>query len=335
MTTLEACRNAEWFAAVVSCAMLACGGNIVTTDATGGKGGSGGSSSSGAAGSTVSVGTGVGGFGSGVGGGMVGTGTSTGTSTSTSTSTGTGTSTSTGTTTGTATSTGTGTGTGTGSGAGGSGGGCGGFQCCDPTMWPGNAPPPIEMPVCSDFDSDSGAEGIHCILPGGVWSVDVDGAGTAKQDSYKIEPCGTTGNGFHFVGKGHSVWGADAAVAIVSQTQPVDVSAYTGMSFVMKSTTPNVLIFKVQNSYSQPPCGKCDDVLIGAECYSGYIKVLSLPANDVAPLVVRWADLAQQSWGYRPPGSAVFDPRDLISVAFAFDKNVDFDVCIDDVKFVR
>jgi hypothetical protein len=172
-------------------------------------------------------------------------------------------------------------------------------------------------------------------MPGGVWSVDVDGTGTTKDQSYKIEPCGTAGKGLHFVGKGHSIWGADVAAAIISQTQPVDVSAYGGMSFVMKSITPNTLIFKVQNSYSQPPCGKCDDLIAGAECYSGYIKIIGLPANDSSPIVVRWSDLSQQSWGYRAPGSAMFNPTDLISVAFAFDKSVDFDVCIDDVKFVR
>jgi hypothetical protein len=217
-------------------------------------------------------------------------------------------------------------------------GGCPGPCYCDPTStWPFFGPVPIQADTCSDFDSDVSALGIHCIMPGGVWSVDVDGApnGTDKASSMKIEPCGTSGNGLHFVGRGHSVWGADVAAAIVSQTQPVDVSAYSGMSFVMKSTNANSLIFKVQNSYSQPPCGKCDDSVAGAECYSGYIKIINLPANDATPIVVKWADLSQQSWGYRAPGTAMFNVQDLISVAFAFDKSIDFDVCLDDVKFVR
>jgi hypothetical protein len=173
-------------------------------------------------------------------------------------------------------------------------------------------------------------------MPGGVWAVDVDGApgSTTMADSYKIEPCGTTGSGLHFVGHGHSIWGADVAAAVVSQTQPVDVSAYGGMSFVMKSTTANTLIFKVQNSYSQPPCGRCVEVDPVDACYSGYVKIVSIPASATTPIVVRWAELVQQTWGYRPPGSVTFNPRDLISVAFAFDQNVDFDVCIDDVKFV-
>jgi hypothetical protein len=317
MRALETHRNIAWFAAVVSCASLDCGGHLVSTDATGGKGGGAGSSSSGPTGSTVGVGTTGSDVGTSAGGGMVGTGP--------------------GTTVGTATSTTVGTGTGTGTG--GTGGGCSGIGYCDPSRWPGPDCVPIATPDCSDFDSDQSPLGIHCVMPGGIWSVDVDGMGTPKQDSYRIEPCGTTGNGFHFYGKGHTLWGAEAAATIVSQTQPVDVSAFTGMSFVVRSTTPNNLIFKLQNSYSQPPCGKCDELVppqvAGTECYSGYIKTIPLAANSTTPIVVAWADLAQQGWGYRPPGSAVFNPYDLISVAFAFDVNVTFDVCIDDVKFVR
>jgi hypothetical protein len=242
------------------------------------------------------------------------------------------------TTGGTPTTTGTGdttTGTSTTTGAGGSGGGGHAVMYCDTAKWATVDPQPITMDNCTDFDVDGAAEGIHCISPGGVWAVDVDGAGTAKADSFKIEPCGTTGNGYHFIGSGHSVWGADAAAAIVSQTQPVDVSAYSGMSFVMKSTMANSLIFKVQNPYSQPPCGKCDDTVMGSECYSGYIKIVQLPANSTDPIVVHWSDLSQQGWGYKAPGTAMFDAFNLISVAFAFDKSIDFDVCIDDIKFVK
>jgi hypothetical protein len=56
---------------------------------------------------------------------------------------------------------------------------------------------------------------------------------------------------------------------------------------------------------------------------------------DATPIVVQWTDLAQQGWGYRPAGTLKFDPKSLISVAFAFAMNADFDVCIDDVKLVK
>src|SRR5262249_21988434 len=59
-------------------------------------------------------------------------------------------------------------------GAGGSG--SGGFKVtyCDPAAimmgtWPDAEPVPVTMDNCTDFDADAGAEGIKCIMPGGVW----------------------------------------------------------------------------------------------------------------------------------------------------------------------
>jgi hypothetical protein len=214
---------------------------------------------------------------------------------------------------------------------------CGNAPYCDPGKWSACTSQPVTMTDCSDFDSDADPTGIHCVVPGGSWSVDVDSldAGTPKSESWKIEPCGTTGNGFHFHGAGHSVWGADAAAAMVNPSQAVDVSAFSGMSFVMKSTTANSLTFKVQNPYSQLACGHCDDTVKGQECYSGYSMIVPLPAMSATPIVVKWADVVQQGWGYRPSGTQTFDPKSLVSVAFAFDKGIDFDVCIDDVKLVK
>jgi hypothetical protein len=225
----------------------------------------------------------------------------------------------------------------TGGNGGGRGGGDGGTidpNACSPFTWPGLAPWPVTTATCSDFDADDDPRRIHCVMPGGIWDVDVDGVGTDRVASFKVEPCGTNGNGFHFVGQGHTGWGADVAAAVVSQVQPVDVSAYSGLSFVMKSTTASSLIFLVQNSYSQPACGLCTEGDPVNDCYSGYWKPVALPAGSTAPIVVKWADLTQQTWGYMRPGSAAFDPKDLVSIAFAFDRYVDFDVCLDDIKFV-
>jgi hypothetical protein len=225
--------------------------------------------------------------------------------------------------------------TGTG-GAGGSGGGGKAVPYCTPGY---PEPLPITSGLISDFDSDASPLLVQAIMPGGVWAVDTDLMGTPKEQSMALEMCGTSGMGLHFHGMGHTGWGADVAAAIVSQLQPVDVSAYTGMSFVMKSITGTpTLIFKVQNPYSQPGCGKCVDSLtppLGAECYPGFIKNIGLTANSTAPIIVNWSDLAQQGWGYHPNGVVTFDPNNLISVAFAFDSNINFDVCIDDVKFIK
>jgi hypothetical protein len=243
-----------------------------------------------------------------------------------------------GSTTGSPTTTSTTTTTTTG-GTGGTGGGSKAVTYCDATKmtWPNLEPQPVTMASCSDFEDDAGgALGAHCIMPGGVWAIDTDKMGTPPDKSPPVlEACGGTGTGVHFAGAGHSGWGADIAAAVVSQTQPVDVSAYTGISFVMKSVASNSLIFKVQNPYSQPPCGLCVELDPVNDCYSGYWKPVSLPAGSATPIVVKWSELTQQTWGFRAPGTQSFDPHNLISIAFAFDKNVDFDVCLDDIKFVQ
>jgi hypothetical protein len=189
-------------------------------------------------------------------------------------------------------------------------------------------PVPILQPLISDFEA---GPIVQAYKPSGAWNADTDGTGVALMT---IEPCGTSGKGMHFVGKGHTVWGADVSAAIVSQTQPVDVSAYRGIRFVMTATTPTTTIFRALDPYSQPACGRCNDLVIGAECYSGYIKVLPI-LPDRTPHVVLWTDLTQQTWGYRPPGTSAFDARNLVSLAFAFDIGVDFDVCIDDITFIK
>ena len=216
-------------------------------------------------------------------------------------------------------------------------GGGGNFQVmyCDPAA--NYAPPvPITQALISDFDNEAGL-GVVAIMPAGVWSADVDPTGTAQLDSFKVEPCGTMGNGFHFHGTGHTGWGADAAAAIVSQLQPVDVSMYSGISFVLKSTngTAPSGLFKVQNPYSQPGCLRCIDPPANTDasddCYSGYTKNIS--TSDTAQVVL-FSDLTQQGWGYRAPATTAFDKHNLVSIAIAYIGGVDFDVCIDDVKFI-
>ena len=171
---------------------------------------------------------------------------------------------------------------------------------------------PITNALVSDFDGDSGMpELLQTIMPGGKWDDDVDGTGTLDNTSIKFEPCGTNGTGMHFIGMGHTKWGAAASAAIIDQLNPADVSRYSGISFVVKSAAGLGVIFKVQNPYSQPGCGKCVDspaALAGEECYSGYAKTVPT-TTDATPTVVRWTELTQQTWGYKPLGTAAFDPK--------------------------
>ena len=206
--------------------------------------------------------------------------------------------------------------------------GVGGPASCNPPY-----PAPVAAPSAniSDFEGDA-TEPTRAIIPGPRWSMDKDGSGTG---SIALEPCGTTGQGLHAIGSGFNNWGADVAAALVTQVQPVDASRFGGISFVLRSASPVPVYVKLQVPYSQPACGRCLEVLApaGEECYSGYIKIAQATSSAV-PQVVRFTELAQQSWGYRPPGTAVIDAGNLISIAFAIDKGIDFDICVDDIKFV-
>jgi hypothetical protein len=222
-----------------------------------------------------------------------------------------------------------GEGVGVGVGGGPATGGAGGRSVpyCDPAR--GFSPPiPPIAPIISDFEM--GAV-VQAARPGGTWLPTFDGTGTG---SMGVEPCGIRGLGLHFTGQGHNVWGAIVGAVLASVTQPLDVSAYRGVSFLVRARLATSMLVKLENPYSQPACGKCDDTVMGAECYSGYIRTVVLPADGITPMTVMWSDFVQQAWGYHAPGTAMFDPTNLVTLSFAFDKGVDFDVCFDDVTLV-
>jgi hypothetical protein len=211
---------------------------------------------------------------------------------------------------------------------GGSGGVGHGVTYCDPVV---GYPDPIATvsPIISDFES---GPLVQAVQSGSIWGVASDGMGT---DSMTIEPCGINGMGMRFSGKGHTVWGTVVGAALVNPKQPVDVDTYLGLRFSIRSAFDSPMILKIENPYSQPVCGRCDDTVVGAECYSGYFRNLILPSNVTVQEAVPWSEFAQMTWGYKAPGTAMFDPWNLVSITFAFDRGVDFDVCIDDVAFMK
>jgi hypothetical protein len=212
----------------------------------------------------------------------------------------------------------------------GTGGSAPGTDYCMPAYPPAQT---VSSATISDFEGEAGSA-VLSTMPGGVWNADVDGTATAQADVFKFESCGTTGTGLHFKGGGFTKWGADVAAAFVSGTQGIDAGSYTGISFVLKSATPTPVIFKLQNPDSQPSCGKCDDTVLGSECYAGYVKNIS--TNDGTPQTVNFADVGKAGWGYHNMGQFAIDPKNLISIAFAVANTTPmFDICVDDVKFVQ
>jgi hypothetical protein len=186
--------------------------------------------------------------------------------------------------------------------------------------------------MISDFEGDAGLA-IQTVTPGGMWAMDVDGTGTSEM---KIESCGTTGSGLHFTGMGHTTWGADVSAAFIAADQPVDASMYKGITFTIKASKATTVIVKLQNPDSEPPFCQCGGTVDkpSVNCYAGYTKLVNA-TTEATPVSVAWADVKKALWGYHAPGQTTIDPKKLIAIAFAVDKLIDFDLCIDDVKFTE
>jgi hypothetical protein len=214
---------------------------------------------------------------------------------------------------------------------GGAGSGQGGSDNAD-CMSSGMDTVPMMSDLVSDFEADAGLA-VQTVMPGGVWALDTDKTGTADM---KVESCGTTGNGLHFTGATHTVWGADVGAAFIAANAPVDASMYTGISFTLKGTTAVPVIVKLQNPDSEPPFCKCGGTVDAPSpnCYAGYVKTVTA-STTATTTTLTWNQITKAGWGYHAPGQSTIDPKNLIGLAFAVDKGIDFDLCIDDVKFTK
>lgn len=213
-------------------------------------------------------------------------------------------------------------------GAGGSGQGGGAAACTSS----GLDPVPTMSDMISDFDGEAGL-GVQTVMPGGNWSLDTDKTGMTDM---KVDACGTTDNGLHFTGSGHTGWGADVGAAFIDANAPVDASQYTGISFTIKGAQATTVIVKLQNPDSEPPFCKCGgpaDAPAYINCYAGYTKTITV-STEATPITLTWNQVTKVGWGYHTPSQTTIDPKSLISVAFAVEKG-DFDLCIDDLKFVK
>jgi hypothetical protein len=215
------------------------------------------------------------------------------------------------------------------SGAGGAGQGGSDTSACSSTGLPAV---PMTSDVVSDFEGDAGL-GVQSVMAGGNWTMDTDMTGMVDM---KIDACGTTGNGLHFTGSGHTAWGADASATFIGANAPVDASQYTGVSFTIKAAKAVPVIVKLQNPDSEPSFCQCGATPAAqtANCYAGYVKTINA-STEATPTSLTWNQITKATWGYHAPGQTSVDPKNLIGLAFAVDKGIDFDLCIDDVKFTK
>lgn len=157
----------------------------------------------------------------------------------------------------------------------------------------------------------------------------------------KTDRCGST-YALCMSGKNFTMWGAGMGTDFAPTSggmgmgtkQTYDASAYKGIAFWAKSNTATAAVrlgFKDKNT--APEGGQCDAMMTsGAQaCNDDWGKALNF-TNAWQPFTVTFADLTQAGWG---KAATAFDSKAVYSVQFQVSQGIDFDLCIDDLAFVR
>jgi hypothetical protein len=145
-------------------------------------------------------------------------------------------------------------------------------------------------------------------------------------------------------GTGFTVWGAGMGtdLGMVSSDDAgmmtktsYDASMYKGISFWAKANPGSALALRVslKDANTAPEGGVCDPAMTsGAEaCNDDWGKNLTL-TTEWAPYTVLYSELRQSMWGKQFPA---FDDTAVYAIQYQVNKGLDFDLCIDDLAFVR
>jgi hypothetical protein len=142
-------------------------------------------------------------------------------------------------------------------------------------------------------------------------------------------------------GSGFTVWGAGMGTDLAPTTagmgmgdkQTYDASMYTGIAFWAKAASTLALRVSIKDKNTAPEGGTCDPMIeSGATaCNDDWGKGISL-STEWKPYTVTFAELRQAGWGQAFPA---FDAAAAYSIQFQVNKGVAFDMCIDDLVFVR
>ena len=145
-------------------------------------------------------------------------------------------------------------------------------------------------------------------------------------------------------GSGFTVWGAgmgtdlgptssDDAGMMTKTTY--DASMYTGVSFWAKANPGSALAMRVsmKDANTAPEGGNCDATMdSGAEaCNDDWGKNITL-TTSWAPYTMTFSEMRQSMWGKQFPA---FDASAVYAIQFQVNKGLDFDLCIDDLAFIR
>jgi hypothetical protein len=185
---------------------------------------------------------------------------------------------------------------------------------------------------------------------GGGFYMFNDGTGTQKPapgalpDATKMMRCDST-YALCMSGTGFKTWGAGMGTDLgptakagdggTGAKTAYDASQYKGVSFWAKANgSSNVPIrLSIKDKNTAPEGGVCDaKVTSGATaCNDDWGKALSF-TPDWKPYTLLFADMRQSGWGAAYPS---FDVKNAYSIQLQVSQGIDFDLCIDDVAFVR
>jgi hypothetical protein len=208
-------------------------------------------------------------------------------------------------------------------------------------------PPPSNADdVVANFEDGTGAV-LQVGGRGGGFYMFNDGTGMQTPPPGMLPPatkadrCGST-YALCMSGKGFMTWGAGMGTDFAPTSagmgmgtkQTYDAGAYKGIAFWAKSNTATASVrvgFKDKDT--APEGGQCDAMMTsGAQaCNDDFGKAISL-TNAWQPFTVMFSDLTQAGWG---KAFTAFNAKAVYSVQFQVSQGVDFDLCVDDVAFVR
>jgi hypothetical protein len=146
-------------------------------------------------------------------------------------------------------------------------------------------------------------------------------------------------------GKNFMTWGAGmgtdfaplgpaAAGSTMGAKMTYDASMYKGVAFWAKSNAAAVSVrVSFKDADTAPEGGMCDAMATSGAtaCNDDWGKAVMF-TPDWAPVTIMFADLKQAAWGKAFPE---FLNNKVYSIQFQVSQGVDFDVCIDDLQFVR
>jgi hypothetical protein len=150
---------------------------------------------------------------------------------------------------------------------------------------------------------------------------------------------GAGGSGFAAAtsGTGFTVWGAGmgfdlnnpAAIGMAGARAQYDASAFTGIVFKAKGNVPITVSLEVVGVTPTDRGGTCaPSTTMGEECDDLHGTLIDL-TPEWKEYAVEFGTLRQGGWGKKVP----FAATDITAVLFQTDKDVSFDIAVDDVGF--